>query len=378
MQPIDTLSIHYEQPGTPIYVGSDILDQLADKLQKHIQTNRIAIVTNKVIWDNHGDAVQNAIEQLLVESITLQIPDNEEAKSWEWVSNLIGAMEQHSMDRNSTIIAFGGGVVGDMAGFTASVYKRGISFVQIPTTLLAQVDSSIGGKVAINHPMAKNLIGAFYQPSLIYIDTKLLETLPIEDFRSGIAEIIKAGVIMDEELFNYLEENMERLLQRDQKVLRYVVEKSCQYKINIVKQDPLEKTGLRKILNYGHTIGHALEAVTDFSKIRHGEGVSIGMVAAMQIAIDLGFADDSCADKQDDLLKRAGLPREFPDGVDIDELISRIRLDKKGAFRFVLPAAICEIKCDYAEDGKVIYDHKLSVEQIQSSLSNFICKGKIE
>jgi 3-dehydroquinate synthase len=372
MEPIDTLSIYYERPGTPIYVGSDILDQLADKLQKHTQANRIAVVTNSVIWDNHGDALQKALDQLSIESIILQVPDSEEAKSWDWVSKLIGAMEQHSMDRNSAIIAFGGGVVGDMAGFTASIYKRGIAFIQIPTTLLAQVDSSIGGKVAINHPMAKNLIGAFYQPSLIYIDTKLLNTLPIEDFRSGIAEIIKAGIIMDAELFDYLEENMEKLLQRDQEVLKYVVEKSCRFKIDIVKQDPLEKTGLRKILNYGHTIGHALEAVTDFKKIRHGEAVSMGMVAAMQIAIDLGFVDASCADRQADLLKRAGLPTEFPDGVNIDELISRIRLDKKGAFRFVLPAAICEIKCDYTEDGKAIYDHKLSIEQIRSSLKRFV------
>lgn len=370
MEPIDTLSIYYEQPGTPIYVGSDILDQLADKLQEYAQTNRIAVVTNSVIWDNHGDVLQKVLERLPVESITLQVPDNEEAKSWEWVSNLIGAIEQHGMDRNSTIIAFGGGVVGDMAGFTASIYKRGISFVQIPTTLLAQVDSSIGGKVAINHPMAKNLIGAFYQPSLIYIDTRFLNTLPPEDFRSGIAEIIKTGVIMDVNFFAYLEGNIDKLLKREPDVLRYIVEKSCQYKIDVVKQDPLEKSGLRKILNYGHTVGHALEAVTDFKKIRHGEGVSIGMVAAMQIAIDLGFADASCADRQSDLLKRTGLPTEFPDDVNVDELINRIRLDKKGAFRFVLPSTIGAVKCDYTADGKAIYDHKLSIEQIRRTLKS--------
>jgi len=370
MEPIDTLSIYYEQPGTPIYVGSDILDQLADKLQKHAQTNRIAVVTNSAIWQNHGDALQKVLDQLSVESITLQIPDSEEAKSWEWVSNLIGAMEQHSMDRNSTVIAFGGGVVGDMSGFTASVYKRGISFVQIPTTLLAQVDSSIGGKVAINHPTAKNLIGAFYQPSLIYIDTRLLNTLPLEDFRSGIAEIIKAGVIMDADFFAYLEKNIDKLLQREPDVLRYIVEKSCQYKINVVKQDPLEKSGLRKILNYGHTVGHALEAVTDFKGLRHGEGVSIGMVAAMQMAIDLGFADASCAERQSNLLKQAGLPTELPDVLNIDELISKIRLDKKGAFRFVLPSTIGKVKCDYTADGKAIYDHKLSIEQIQRTVNH--------
>jgi 3-dehydroquinate synthase len=369
MEPIDTLSIYYEQPGTPIYVGSDILDQLTDKLQEHVPTNRMAVVTNSVIQNNHGDALQKALNRLSVESIILQIPDSEEAKSWEWVSNLIGAMEQHGMDRNSTIIAFGGGVVGDMAGFTASIYKRGIAFVQIPTTLLAQVDSSIGGKVAINHPMAKNLIGAFYQPSLIYIDTRLLNTLPLEDFRSGIAEIIKTGVIMDADFFAYLEENIDELLKREPEVLRYVVEKSCRYKINVVKQDPLEKTGLRKILNYGHTVGHALEAVMDF-KLRHGEGVSIGMVAAMQIAIDLGFADAPCADKQSNLLKRTGLPTELPNGVNIDELISRIRLDKKGAFRFVLPSTIGKVKCDYTADGKTIYDHKLSIEQIRKALKS--------
>ncbi|MFQ6041998.1 MAG: 3-dehydroquinate synthase [Candidatus Poribacteria bacterium] len=367
---IDTLSIYYEQPGTPIYVGSDILDQLADKLQEHLQTNRVAVVTNSVIREKHGDALQNVLDRIPAESIILQIPNSEEAKSWEWVSNLVGAMEQHGMDRNSTIIAFGGGVVGDMAGFTASVYKRGIAFVQIPTTLLAQVDSSIGGKVAINHPMAKNLIGAFYQPNLIYIDTRLLNTLPPEDFRSGIAEIIKTGVIMDADFFAYLEENIDELLKQEPGVLRYVVEKSCRYKIEVVKQDPLEKTGLRKILNYGHTVGHALEAVTDFTKVRHGEGVSIGMVAAMQLAIDLGFADASCADRQSDLLKRTGLPTKFPDGVNIGELINRIRLDKKGAFRFVLPSKIGEVKCDYTEDGRAIYDHKLSIGQIRRALKS--------
>jgi 3-dehydroquinate synthase len=217
--------------------------------------------------------------------------------------------------------------------------------------------------------MAKNLIGAFYQPSLVYIDTKLLNTLPLEDFRSGIAEIIKTGVIMDADFFAYLEKNIEALLQREPDILRYVVERSCRYKIEVVKKDPLEKSGLRKILNYGHTVGHALEAVSEF-KLRHGEGVSIGMVAAMQLAIDLGFADASCAERQANLLRRAGLPTEFPDGVNIDELINRIRLDKKGAFRFVLPSKIGEIKCDYAEDGKVIYDHKLSIEQIWRTLQN--------
>lgn len=385
MQPIDILSLEYKQPGHPVYVGSDILDQLADKLQEHAQLKNIMVVTNNTILNHHGDALGDALNRLKLDPIIIQeksgsreknpivikgdIIDSEEAKSWEWVSEIIGAMEQHGMDRNSTIIAFGGGVIGDLAGFVAAIYKRGVALVQIPTTLLAQVDSSIGGKVAIDLPIAKNLIGAFYQPQFVYIDTAFLNTLPPEDITSGIAEIIKCGVIMDADFFAYLEENIGQLRNKNQTILRYVVETACQHKINVVKQDPLERLGLRKILNYGHTIGHALEAITDFTRFRHGEAVAIGMVVAMQIAIDLGFVEDiSCAERQFNLLNQAGLPTKFPNDINVDALIERMRFDKKGAFRFILPSKIGAIKYDHAENGKVIYDHKVSIEQIQKAI----------
>ena len=249
------------------------------------------------------------------------------------------------MERGSSIAALGGGVVGDMAGFAAATYLRGIPYIQVPTTLLAQVDSSVGGKTGINHPAGKNLIGAFYQPSLVYIDLKVLETLPRRELVAGLAEVVKYGVIADEGLFVYIEEEIEKILELSMDSLNHIVKRSCQIKAEIVEVDERE-AGKRSILNYGHTLGHALEAITDFKTYRHGEAIAIGMVYAARLAHRMRLCDTSVVERQRNLLKKIGLPVSIPK-VDIDRLLVTMQIDKKvqdRRIRFVLPEKIGHVR----------------------------------
>jgi 3-dehydroquinate synthase len=246
------------------------------------------------------------------------------------------------------VVAVGGGVVGDTAGFAAATYARGIPFVQVPTTLLAQVDSSVGGKVGVNHPRGKNLIGAFHQPLGVLIDTLTLKTLPERDYRSGLAEVIKYGVSLDGEFFGYLEANVDGLNSRAPDVLRHVIARSCRLKAGVVERDEQEITGLRALLNYGHTFAHAYEALLGFGKLLHGEAVAIGMVHASRLAEQLGRVDSSVTQKQVRLLKAVQLPTALPGGpLDVEAVLDRMRLDKKsmgGKLRFVLPSSIGHVE----------------------------------
>jgi 3-dehydroquinate synthase len=271
------------------------------------------------------------------------------SKSLPVVSDMYDKLVEMKAGRQTVVFAVGGGVVGDAAGFVAATYARGIAFVQIPTTLLAHVDSSVGGKVGINHPKAKNLIGAFHQPMGVVIDTATLNTLPERDYKAGLAEVIKYGVILDDEFFEYLEQNIEGLNTRAADVMQTIITRSCRLKADVVEQDEFEHTGLRAVLNYGHTFAHAFEALSQYGELLHGEAVAIGMLYASRLAERLKMIDGSVTGRQLALLEAVGLPTSLPEGLlfSVEDILSRMRLDKKsvgGKLRFVLPTQIGEVK----------------------------------
>jgi 3-dehydroquinate synthase len=262
------------------------------------------------------------------------------------VEQIYGGMLSAALDRKSALVALGGGVIGDIAGFAASTYMRGIDFVQVPTTLLAQVDSSVGGKTGVNHPMGKNMIGTFWQPRLVWVDIETLKSLPRREFLSGLAEVIKYGVIWDEGLFRFLEEKRDEVLGLDNDTLTHLVRLSCEIKANVVSKDERE-SGLRAILNYGHTIGHAIETVTGYTRYLHGEAVAIGMYAEARLSRDVGLLDDSGLVRIKELLEAYGLPAALPVETDFPLLMASMKLDKKtvsGDLTFILPEEIGRVR----------------------------------
>jgi 3-dehydroquinate synthase len=284
----------------------------------------------------------------------LTVPAGETSKSTEQAARLWEALLACGADRKSVVVAVGGGVVGDLAGFVAATFGRGLAFLQIPTSLLAQVDSSVGGKVGINLPGGKNLVGAFWQPCGVLIDLNVLETLPVREYISGLAEIVKYGVILDAEFFTWLEQHIEALKSRDSAALAHVIARSCELKAEIVRQDEREETGLRAVLNYGHTFAHAIEAVAGYGQYFHGEAVSIGMVCAADLALRMQRIDAAFVQRQRDLLAALGLPVAFA-SLDIDALLATMQRDKKveyGRLRFVLPRHLgkVELVADVSQD----------------------------
>lgn len=284
------------------------------------------------------------------------IPHGEATKSLKWAERLYTEALNAKLDRQSTIVALGGGVVGDIAGFIAATYMRGINFIQIPTTLLAQIDSSIGGKVAVNHTQAKNIIGAFYQPSMVYINIDTLSTLPEREFLSGLAELIKYGYIWDSNFLTWLMENMDSILAQDPKALRYSIYRACQIKSHIVGMDETEQ-GIRAILNFGHTIGHAIEAATDYEKYTHGEAVAIGMIYEAKLAYELGLIEKDYMEGLIALLERCSLPTKV-ENLDAITLIDKMTLDKKniqGDIVFILPTGAGKVEIYSNIDRKLLY-----------------------
>jgi 3-dehydroquinate synthase len=274
------------------------------------------------------------------------VPSGEPSKSINQFQSLLEWILDEGGDRRSVVIAVGGGVIGDLAGYVAAAFTRGIRFVQVPTTLLAMVDSSVGGKTGINLPGAKNMVGAFWQPSLVLIETDVLSTLPDRSYLSGLAEVIKYGVIDDAEFFAWLESNAAALVDRDGPALRYAIQKSCQSKANVVGDDERETSGRRAILNYGHTFAHAIEATAGYGSLLHGEAVSIGMQMAARLAIDLGLTDAALLDRQTALIKACKLPTTLADA-DPDTLLPVMMRDKKvahGKLRFILPTKIGHVE----------------------------------
>lgn len=307
------------------------------------------IVTDSNIAATHAATVRSSLLSAGWRCEVEVLPAGEPSKSLDVVTRVYDRLIAMQADRRTIIVAVGGGVVGDAGGFIAATYTRGLPFVQIPTTLLSAVDSSVGGKTGVNHPLAKNMIGAFYQPIGVLIDTATLETLPDREYRAGLAEVVKYGVILDAEFFAYLEHHVDAINARRPDAVRHIIAKSCQLKAMVVEQDEFEATGLRAVLNYGHTFGHAFEALCGYGQLLHGEAVAIGMIYASRLAERRGLIDSSATSRQVSLLKDLHLPTALPDGVSLstDAILARMRLDKKavsGSLRFVLPTKIGEVK----------------------------------
>lgn len=342
MKPIEAkiTSVDLGKESYRVYVGEGLLDELGSIIEQELaEVTGCVVVTSKILNDLYGKNVTEALSRFNPEIIL--VPDGEEAKTWEQAGRLVGEFLNYGMDRKGVVVAFGGGSVGDVAGFAAAIYLRGVRVVQVPTTLLGQVDSSIGGKTAVNHVKGKNLIGAFYQPSLVVSDTKLLQSLPIRELRSGLGEVVKHGVIADSELFSFLEEKGSSILEGNLAALTYVVWRNAEIKTGFVERDEKESSGVRALLNYGHTAGHAIEKSSN-PMIRHGEAVAIGMMVAGKIAEELRIFDEKELKRQKNLLTSLGLENKVPN-IDSSKLIEVMRRDKKargGKIMFVLPTGI--------------------------------------
>ena len=328
----------------PILIGTDILDQASswDNLPEDAQA---LIVSNTTVAPLYAARLQQVLADRFRQVLCVELPDGEQHKTWQSLNRIFDALLEHQCDRKTVLFALGGGVVGDITGFAAACYMRGVPFVQVPTTLLAQVDSSVGGKTAINHPLGKNMIGAFYQPRRVVCDMATLATLPEREFSAGLAEIIKYGPIADMEFFDWLEQNMQALRARQHDVLRVAVQRSCEIKAWVVAQDEQEG-GMRAILNFGHTFAHAIEAGLGFGTWLHGEAVGCGLVMAVHLSQQLGLVDAAFVNRTRRLVQAAGLPVQAPmlstdESTNTQAWLQHMRVDKKaeaGQIRFVVLA----------------------------------------
>jgi len=330
------------------------LEEIGRTLKKYTKGIKSLIITNPTIAEYYLKTAEASLREAGFQVFVAQVPDGEEHKSLAEASKLYTSCIEYKIERESIIVGLGGGVIGDLAGYIAATFMRGLPVVQVPTTLLAQVDSSVGGKVAVNLPEGKNLVGSFYQPLLVYIDLAVLKTLPIEEMKAGMAEVIKYGIILDKNFFEYLEEKMESLRELDWEVLETVVARCCRLKAGVVEKDEKE-SGLRAILNFGHTLGHALEALTDYKKYRHGEAVAIGIIGACRIAEEMGMLKKEVRDRIERLIGKTGLPGRIGVKLSVDSIIQILSLDKKvraGKVRFVLPERIGKVvvRNDVPED----------------------------
>jgi 3-dehydroquinate synthase len=329
-----------------IEIGTGDLASLGAKVGAWCRLSHAVVITDSNVEKPHATLAAESLSATGATVDILTVPAGEPSKSVASADALWDQLLQAGADRKTVIVAVGGGVVGDLAGFVAATFARGLPFVQVPTTLLAQVDSSVGGKVGVNLSQAKNMVGAFWQPAGVLIDTAVLATLPEREYRSGLAEVVKYGVILDAEFFAYLEGHLAELAARDPAALEYVVARSCRLKADVVENDEREETGLRAVLNYGHTFCHALESVTGYGTLLHGEAVSIGMLCASRLAERLGRIDRSLTERQQKLLAGLGLPVDLP-AVEPARLVEAMSHDKKvehGRLRFVLPTRLGHVE----------------------------------
>jgi 3-dehydroquinate synthase len=330
-----------------IAIAKGGLGQIGASLSSLKLGQKILLVSNPEIYGYYGETVLKSLQAAGFDVCIHLIPPGEQHKNLASIEKIYDAAFENRLERASTMLALGGGVIGDMTGFAAATWLRGINFVQVPTTLLAMVDASVGGKTGVNHPQGKNLIGAFYQPKFVLIDPTVLKTLPVREFRAGMAEVIKYGVIWDADLFTKLEaaEEIDRYETIDPDLLDLILERSCRAKAEVVSQDERE-SGLRAILNYGHTLGHAVESLTHYETFVHGEGVAIGMALAGAIASRMNLWTAAETQRQDVLIKKAGLPTECPNDLAIAAILNTLQSDKKvksGKVRFILPTKIGEV-----------------------------------
>lgn len=336
-----TLTVELGARRYPIYIGSGLLNQ-PDIYRQHIKSAQVLVVTNETVAALYLDTVLNQLQDYRFETVIL--PDGEAFKTLDHVSKVFDALLTAKFSRNATLIALGGGVIGDMGGFAAACYQRGIAFIQIPTTLLAQVDSSVGGKTGVNHPLGKNMIGAFYQPQCVIADADVLDTLDDRQLSAGLAEVIKYGLIRDVEFFVWLENNMDALLARDKTALSYAIEQSCLNKAHIVAEDETE-TGVRATLNLGHTFGHAIETGMGYGHYLHGEAVAIGTCQAADLSRRKGWLNDMDVERIVALFKHAKLPVLPPEKMDCEQFLELMAVDKKninGQIRLILLKKIGE------------------------------------
>ncbi len=343
-QPMTTISVNLPQATYDIGIQPGGLDILGQWMQQRQLGGKVLLVSNPQIFKHYGDRAIASMEAAGFSVATCLLPAGERHKTLTTLQKIYAAALEHRCERSSTFVALGGGVIGDMTGFAAATWLRGLNVVQVPTSLLAMVDAAIGGKTGVNHPQGKNLIGAFHQPRLVAIDPQLLQTLPAREFRAGMAEVIKYGVIWDVPLFEALEAAPRLNTYRgvDETLCQTILTASCRAKAEVVSKDEKE-AGLRAILNYGHTIGHAVESLTGYKLVNHGEAVGMGMVAAGQIAVELGLWDPESCDRQLALIQKAGLPTQLPAGIAIAAILEALQTDKKvkaGKVRFVLPTHI--------------------------------------
>ena len=331
------LEVDLGERSYPIEIGADLLTDTA-LLGRLISGKRIVIITNTVVAPLYQETLTRSLETAGKTVQSLVLPDGEKEKNWTSLMKIVDFLMEHKCDRKTTLVALGGGVIGDMTGYAAASFMRGVPFVQVPTTLLAEVDSSVGGKTGINHPLGKNMIGAFYQPEAVIADTKTLDTLPDRELVAGLAEVIKYGAIIDRPFFEWLEDHIGNLLARDRDALAYAIRRSCEIKADIVRQDERESTGLRAILNFGHTFGHAIEAGLGYGEWLHGEAVGCGMVMAADLSCRMGWLDATLRDRIRALVEKAGLPVVSP-ALGTERWIGLMQVDKKnagGEIQFVL------------------------------------------
>jgi 3-dehydroquinate synthase len=333
----------------PVMVAEQGLSHLGPWLSAEEQVavqpgQKILLVSNPAIFKHYGPRVVDSLQQNGYEVRHILLPPGERYKTLKSIQKIYDAALEFRLERRSAMVSLGGGVIGDMTGFAAATWLRGIYFVQVPTSLLAMVDASIGGKTGVNHPLGKNLIGAFHQPRLVLIDPLVLQTLPPREFRAGMAEVIKYGVIWDADLFVQLEAapRLDQYRSLSNQLLHTILTRSCQAKADVVSQDEKE-AGIRAILNYGHTIGHAVESLMHYKGVNHGEAVAIGMVAAGHIAVAAGFWTSKENARQLALLEKTGLPTQLPQGLNFDDILTALQADKKvqdGKIRFVMPKGL--------------------------------------
>ena len=345
------LIVDLAERSYPIYIENGIFSS-KELLSRHISGKRVCIVTNDVVHPLYLDVIKSQLTDFQVDEIIL--PDGEAEKSLANFDKIMSHLLANLHGRDSTLIALGGGVIGDITGFAAACYQRGVNFIQIPTTLLSQVDSSVGGKTAVNHPLGKNMIGAFYQPQAVIIDIASLSTLPIREFNAGMAEVIKYGILGDNQFFNWLEANVDLIKSGDSATLVKMIETCCQCKADIVSADETE-AGVRALLNLGHTFGHAIEAEQGYGNWLHGEAVATGMVLATKLAVAMNLLEVSDLRRIESLIAAFDLPLTAPESMGFNEFIPHMQRDKKniaGKLRFIVPTAIgqSEIRDNITED----------------------------
>lgn len=328
-----------------IVIAPGSIHRIGEYLQSLGLSGKVGIVTNPTLARLYGASLKQAIVKAGFTCHVISLPEGERTKTLRWASSIIDELVKHRFERRSALVALGGGVIGDITGFAASMYLRGIPFVQVATTLVAQVDSSVGGKTGVNHPSGKNLIGAFYQPALVVSDTNTLQTLPRREWLAGLAEVMKYGVIADRKLFTFLEDRMEHILDMQETDVQTVVKRCCEIKAKVVAKDERE-SGLRRILNYGHTIGHALESLSRYRKYIHGEAVGIGMVYEALLAHHMELCSKAVVDRQRNLIQRTGLPARMP-AYSFSKFWGAMGHDKKvadGSIHCVLPRCIGKVQ----------------------------------